>query len=515
MIERRLIMEKIKLNKKEYIDKVKGCWIGKNIGGTLGAPFEGEKFTHSLKFYDKEATKRWLKNVKSAWERSGFKFDIDVENFNFNQPLPNDDLDFQLVWLKMLEEKGVNPTLNDFIEFWKRYLYRHWYSEYSWCLYNLKRGLKPPISGYFQNYFIDEMGSPIRSEIWACVAPGDPQLAAYLAWLDSCLDHTGGEGTYGEMFLASIESAAFVVDDPITLINIGLSMIPTTSNIARSVREAVRCYKEKIEWDEARERIATIFGHHNACNAIPNVGFIILGFLYGDDFGDKLCKAVNCGYDTDCTGATVGSLLGILNGFSKIPEEWKKPVGDLIIPLPLTVTDGLPLTITELTERTVKVAEKMIEKNSKTVEFAENSYTPEGFLSLLFENEKIRNLLNFDIHSSVENIGDLQVVFHYCGEPIIYSGIEKTFKISFMKDWQPLILNDIEIKINPPLEWKVVQQKFEKGIFKFKIFAEKVNVSNKLEIDLRIENKIEKLNFTIIDGDNLKIFPSSTSAPKE
>ena len=362
-------MGKIKLSKAEYIDKVKGCWTGKNIGGTLGAPFEGQKFTHNLNYYHKESIKKWLKNVKSWWEKSGFDFKIDVENYNFDQPLPNDDLDFQLVWLKMLEEKGVNPKLNDFVEFWQRYLYRHWYSEYSWCLYNLKRELKPPISGAFQNYYVDEMGSPIRSEIWACVAPGDPQLAAYLAWMDSALDHAGGEGTYGEMFWAVVESAAFVINDPFTLINIGLSMIPISSHISRCIREAVRCYKENLEWGEARERIATIFGHHNACNAIPNHGFIIIGLLYGNDFGDKLCKAVNCGYDTDCTGATLGSLLGILNGFSKIPEEWKKPVGDLITPVPLTITEGLPLTITELTERTVKIAEKMIEKIQRQLSF--------------------------------------------------------------------------------------------------------------------------------------------------
>ncbi|MCM8766519.1 MAG: ADP-ribosylglycohydrolase family protein [Candidatus Omnitrophica bacterium] len=508
-------MEKIRLDKEEYIDKVKGCWIGKNIGGTFGAPFEGEKFTHSLKYYDKEATKRWLKNVKNWWEKSGFKFDIEVENFDFNQPLPNDDLDFQLVWLKMLEDKGVNPTLNDFAEFWQKYLYKHWYSEYSWCLYNLKRGLKPPISGHFQNYFIDEMGSPIRSEIWACVAPADPQLAAYFAWLDSCLDHSGGEGTYGEMFWAAVESAAFVINDPFILINIGLSMIPTSSNIARVIREAVRCYKENLEWGQARERIVTIFGHHNACNAIPNTGFIIIGWLYGEDFGDKLCKAVNCGYDTDCTGATLGSLLGILNGFSKIPDQWKKVVGELITPVPLTVTDGLPLTIPELTERTMKVAEKMIEKNSKTVEFAENSYIPKNLLSLLFENQKIRNLLNFDVNSSVENIGDLQVVFHYCGEPIIYSRIERNFEISFMKNWEVVSLENTEIKIYPPSEWKVLEQRFEKGKFKFKVLAKKVNNSNKLEIELKIKNKIERLSFTILNGDNIKIFPASTTAPQE
>jgi len=54
--------------------------------------------------------------------------------------------------------------------------------------------LKPPISGAFQNYFVDEMGSPIRSEIWACLAPANPQLAARMAWMDASMDHTGGEG---------------------------------------------------------------------------------------------------------------------------------------------------------------------------------------------------------------------------------------------------------------------------------------------------------------------------------
>ena len=33
----------LNLNLDEYRDRVYGCWTGKNIGGTLGAPFE-EKY---------------------------------------------------------------------------------------------------------------------------------------------------------------------------------------------------------------------------------------------------------------------------------------------------------------------------------------------------------------------------------------------------------------------------------------------------------------------------------------
>ena len=31
----------IKINKAVLRDKIYACWIGKNIGGTMGGPFEG------------------------------------------------------------------------------------------------------------------------------------------------------------------------------------------------------------------------------------------------------------------------------------------------------------------------------------------------------------------------------------------------------------------------------------------------------------------------------------------
>jgi len=124
-------MNKIQLSRKEYRDKVYACWLGKNIGGTLGTPYEGKKYVHALTFYDPVP----------------------------QEPLPNDDLDFQLVWLKMIEDKGSEPTFSDFAEYWMKHLSEHWYNEYSFCTYNLQRGLKPPISGAFQNYFVKECSS--------------------------------------------------------------------------------------------------------------------------------------------------------------------------------------------------------------------------------------------------------------------------------------------------------------------------------------------------------------------
>ena len=33
----------IRLNREAYADRVYACWIGKNIGGTMGGPYEGKK----------------------------------------------------------------------------------------------------------------------------------------------------------------------------------------------------------------------------------------------------------------------------------------------------------------------------------------------------------------------------------------------------------------------------------------------------------------------------------------
>lgn len=68
----------MKLNREEYIDKVHACFIGKNIGGTIGGPTEG---------------KREILDVKGFSTPKG-------------QPLPNDDLDLQLIWLRALEMQG-------------------------------------------------------------------------------------------------------------------------------------------------------------------------------------------------------------------------------------------------------------------------------------------------------------------------------------------------------------------------------------------------------------------------
>jgi hypothetical protein len=320
-------------------NSILGCWIGKNCGGTLGAPLEiayGKPEPFDVRWYPKI-------------QKGG---------------LPNDDLEIQLVWLKVLEEVGLDFTEHDLARYWLNHVCYN-PDEYGMHKRNLALGLRPPISGFYNNHFRDCMGCPIRSEIWACVAAGNPVLAARFALRDAVVDHAGGESVYGELFNVTVQAAAFTVKDRDTLLAIGLSYLPKNSLTRKAVEEAISSHRAGKDWKEARRRILGPEPHINAQYSPPNIGFQVVGWLYGRGFGDALCKAVNCGYDTDCTGATLGAILGIVGGAKALPEKWTAPLGNEIAINDWELNRGtrflrdgpnpIPETLEELTERTMRI----------------------------------------------------------------------------------------------------------------------------------------------------------------
>jgi ADP-ribosylglycohydrolase len=58
---------------------------------------------------------------------------------------------------------------------------------------------------------------------------------------------------------------------------------------------------------------------------------VVAGLLYGEgDFGKSICTAVGMAFDTDCNGATVGSIMGMRSGIDCIGKEWIKPINGKI-----------------------------------------------------------------------------------------------------------------------------------------------------------------------------------------
>ena len=320
------------LNEAKFRDKVYACWLGKNIGGTLGMPFEGKQQAQSISFYT---------NLKEG------------------EPAANDDLDLQMLWLKAMQEHDGKVDARILGEYWLRFVPVDW-NEYGVGKRNMRAGLLPPVSGAYDNErWKHSNGAWIRSEIWACLAPGCPAMAARMAREDACVDHGQAEGTLAEIFTASIESAAFIEHDRDRLIEIGLSMIPKDSDLAVAIRSAIAARQAGKDWQAAREAVIQATQRTGWFQAPRNVAFTILGWLYADgDFGKGICTAINCGDDTDCTGATLGSIFGIIHGTNGIPLAWSAPIGKAIKVVAIQGFDH-PKDLDALTDQTVAMMKRV------------------------------------------------------------------------------------------------------------------------------------------------------------
>ena len=319
---------------REYYDKVKGCYLGKNIGGTLGAPFEC---------------------YRGVYDIDGFMQDV-------SSPIPNDDVDLQLVWLAAVEQEGRRIDSHVLAEYWDYYVTAV-ISEYGTGKNNFNKGIMPPHTGYLRNFNRDSNGACIRTEIWACLCAGNPMLAATYAYYDSCVDHSD-EGVNSAVFIAAVQAAAFFESDVHKLLDIGFSFIPKESAVRKAVELAVECYEAGEDWRTARKKLFRLvpssFGEIAgawkgtaevpACEKCPvqewetdipkaqhgfdapwSIGAIVIGWLYGEgDFGRSVCIATNLGEDTDCTAGTLGAILGIISGASGLPAKWVDACSDKI-----------------------------------------------------------------------------------------------------------------------------------------------------------------------------------------
>lgn len=322
-------------NCTEIQDKIKACWLGKSIGGTIGAPYEW---------------KREFEEVTGFTTPPGKMF-------------PNDDLDLQLIWLLAMEiegPKGITPSVLG--EYWITNIPPYW-NEYGNGKANLKMGLLPPFSGEYANEkWKTSNGAWIRSEIWACLAPGVPEIALKYAMMDASVDHGIDEGTFAAIFTASLQCNGFFETDIKKNIEYALQQIPQDSRVAKAIALTIECYEKKIPARETRNMLIKQSEDIGWFQAPANVGFAVLGLLYGEgDFKKSVLHTVNCGDDADCSCGMVGSVLGIMFGTKIIPEDWSRHVGDAII---TTAVNGaecrLPLNCTELSERVYKLIPQVL-----------------------------------------------------------------------------------------------------------------------------------------------------------
>ena len=365
------------LAESDLLDKFHGAWTGRAVGCALGKPVEGMGIMGRQGMRGRQAIRTYLEN-RQHWPLDYYFSGDDAgdglqigcpqsqrENIAYMEP--DDDIHYTLVALRVLEDHGPGFRWRDVASVWNRSLpYSAICTAEAQAIMNYNNAVPktarsdwvtPEYTSINRNPYREWIGAQIRADGWGYACAGNPELAAEFAFRDACWTHRAN-GIYGEMMFAAIMAAAFVVSDPIELIDIGLSEIPRNCRLAEACRAALEQVKDCEEFhaymDWVEEHYGDLSGVHTVNNALVVIGSMIFGRM---DFHQSVCRSVEGGWDTDCNGATCGSIVGIASGSTALNSSLVAPLHDTIRP---NVIGFQEISMTELAERTLKVHRRVM-----------------------------------------------------------------------------------------------------------------------------------------------------------
>ena len=356
---------------EELLDRLHGAWTGRCVGCALGKPVEGMGMGRDQQHrLNGRATIRAYLEHRQAWPLADYFSGKDAgdglsigcvasqrEHIRFMEP--DDDIHYSLTGLGVIEEHGPDFTWRDIGRYWLAHIpVMHICTAETQAVTNLQlqscRGFDGPATPEYtrrhRNPYREWIGAQIRADGWAWCCAGNPELAAEFAWRDAHWTHERN-GIYGEMMLAAMQAAAFIESDPRALVEIGLSEIPRDCRLARWVRACLGWIGREPDFEACMARLEAELGSMHVVHTINNALVCVLALFYGRMRLDAAVPiAVMCGLDTDCNGASVGSLVGAAAGRRALTSPLATMLNDTIRPAMVGFQE---VTMAELARRTL------------------------------------------------------------------------------------------------------------------------------------------------------------------
>jgi hypothetical protein len=333
------------INPEVLKDKIAGGWAGKMVGVTYGAPTEfraqGKTFEDSIK-----------------WKPSDIK-----------GSMWQDDIYVQLTFLMSMDKFGMDAPSKKYQEMFARAGYGLWHANMQ-ARKNYYDSIFAPLSGTPEyNIHADDIDFQIEADYIGFMCPGMPGTASEIA------DKVGrimnyGDGVYGGIFVAALYSEAFFETDINAIIEKALLSIPSGSDYSRIVRDVIRLHSHyPDDWRSAWKELEAKWGDVDVCGAASsfnidaklNGAYIVMGLLYGEGDPVKTLEiSTRCGQDSDCNPSNALAVLGVIKGFSGLPEDMQKGVKALSDSTFIHTTYSFNSAV----ESTYNYALKLIEKEN-------------------------------------------------------------------------------------------------------------------------------------------------------
>lgn len=179
----------------------------------------------------------------------------------------------------------------------------------------------------FLNPGAELCGAQIRADAYGYACPGNPALAAELAWRDASWTHRK-TGVYAAMWIAAAIAVAPVAKTPLEIFEIANKFVPQNSRFHKIVDWALETVRSSSDWIETYEKLLLRLGGYGHCQIYFESATLINTLHHAQNIGDGICKQVMQGNDTDSYGATAGSLLGAFFGPGHLESRWVEPFQD-------------------------------------------------------------------------------------------------------------------------------------------------------------------------------------------
>jgi ADP-ribosylglycohydrolase len=342
--------------------RIRGAWEGRVSGCQLGKPVELLsilKGREALAAYLREADALPLRDYVpcipgSLVERSGRA----CCRGEIRRGEPDDDINYSVLALLLLEEHGLDLSTADVARAWLRRLpaaatFTAERAAYRTLLDRADEFFAfgaPPgfdLAECARNEHSEWIGAQIRADLYGWVCPGRPDLAADLARRDAALSHTG-DGIHGAAFVAALGAAIPASATLADAVELAAREVPRDSGAAEAIAIGASSAGRRDGVQRLRDRYPELSPVHT----LNNLALVVWALLSGaDDFAAAVGEAVAAGWDTDCNGATVGGLWGLQG--KPVPRRWSEPWQGRVA-VTLAGIDEIPLD--DLVDRTLRVA---------------------------------------------------------------------------------------------------------------------------------------------------------------
>ena len=203
-------------------DKVRGGWAGQMIGVSFGAPTE---FAYLDRMVPADDLPVWKPEMVS-------------------EALNQDDLYVDITFAAALDEHGLDATTADFAAMFRDTEFSLWHANLA-ARRALRRGVSAELSGTPKyNMHANDIDFQIEADFVGLMTPGLPREANSLGYRAGRVMNYG-DGIYGGMFISGMYAAAFFEDDPRTIVEAGLAVLPSASSYAQVISNLLSWHEEK------------------------------------------------------------------------------------------------------------------------------------------------------------------------------------------------------------------------------------------------------------------------------